>query len=68
MYVVLHIQSTTEEQYYPKVGSDNKFHFNFTVLNAIKIHSVVLKSLQSDEEMQQLVHEWLCTQSKEFFH
>jgi hypothetical protein len=25
------------------------------------------ESLQSDEEVQELVHEWHCTQSKEFF-
>jgi hypothetical protein len=25
------------------------------------------QSLQSDEEAQQLVHEWQCMQSKEFF-
>lgn len=24
--------------------------------------------LKSDQEVQQLVHEWLCTQSKEFFN
>jgi hypothetical protein len=46
MYVVLHIQCTIDIQFYPNVGSDNKFHLNFTISYSIKIHSVVLKLSQ----------------------